>query len=121
MTDSLQARLRAALDAAGIGWGAPPTDLQVTLADGRRVVYRPTLALQAVERGGRPVIVHVFEPASPWGVVRRLVAFRRDWGGRYHLLVVAPDARADELPPESFDTLVRESELGRLAEYLGQG
>lgn len=118
---SVESRVRAALDAAGVAYRADPTPLPVRLADRREVQFRPTLALESARAAeDRTVLVYAIEPATPWGSLRRLGAFRRTWGQEYHLLVVAPDARAPDVPREAYDTLVRESELARIAQLIGR-
>jgi len=117
---ALATRVRAALAAADIEWAAVPPSFEVTLADRRVVHYRPTFALTGAEVEGRPVLVHVIEPGTPWGALRRLGAFRRQHHARFHLLVVAPNDLTATLLAETYDSLVPATAIDSLPARLGR-
>ena len=107
---SLEQQVIALLDAVGVRYERAPR-FDVTLADRRQVVYRVNLLLPEVRARGRQVVIDVLEEATPWGGVRRMVAFKRAWGATHYLLVVAAPAAAAGLSPESYHQLIVADDL----------
>lgn len=79
---------------------------EVELAPERHATFIPEIVLTEDRKDGRRIIVEPIGSVQPGGGVRRLAAFRRQFGGEYFLVVVAKRVVIPHVPEDASDALV---------------
>ena len=91
---------------------------EVQLARGRRATFAPDIVLTDARKEERAILVEAVASTRPGGGVRRLIAFLREFGPKYFLVVVAKRVLLHHIPEEAYDALVPLEDFAQLDALL---
>lgn len=119
LSGKLEQQLCQRLGIAGVVHSHSPRHYEVRFPDGQVAAYAPMVVLRSRGREGKTVVIEAIEDVnSP--MLRKIVAFRGQYGAEFYIIVVATDEVLDEIPLATYDescSVVNVSTLvARLAE-----
>ena len=119
LSSKLEQNLCNWLGMAGIVHSHSPRHYEVRYEEGRVAAYAPQIVLRGRGREGKSVVIEAVEDLkSP--ILRKIVAFRGQYGQEFYLIVVASDEVLEELSVTAYDescsTTSVKTLIARLAE-----
>ncbi len=90
------------LSRVGITHSHSPRHFEVSFEGDIVAAYAPMIVLRGRGRGGKTVVIEAAEELNQ-GVLDKIVAFRRKFGGEFYLIFVAPEEIVDLVPPSVYD------------------
>ena len=120
---SLEQVLCNHLTGRGIAHSHTPLYFEVRLEDGKRAAYTPLMVLRGRGREGKTVVVECLESMDR-SLLKKIQAFRDQYGAEFYLVFVAEEELLDELPLSAYDEATDlqhiNSLIARLAAYNSQ-
>jgi hypothetical protein len=107
------------LNNAGITHSHAPRHFEVRLADNQVAAYAPMLVLRGRGREGKSVVIECSDDADSAGL-RKVAAFRTQYGQEFYVILVAPDEVLDEAPIAAFDESCPAINLNTLISRLAE-
>jgi hypothetical protein len=86
----------------------------------RFVLYVPSLLLTERRKEGREIVIEPIDSVRPGGGLRRLQGFRRRYGDRYFVVVVARRALHAHISPYAYNEIFPLEDFSLLEQFLRQ-
>jgi len=119
LSGKLEQNLCNWLGMAGIVHSHSPRHYEVRYDEGRVAAYAPQIVLRGRGREGKSVVIEAVEDTqSP--ILRKIVAFRQQYGQEFYLIVVATDEVLDELPLSIYDESCSTTNVNTLISRLAE-
>jgi len=83
-------------------------------------LYVPSIVLTESRKDGREIVIEPVDSARPGGGVRRLQGFRRQYGDKYFVVVVARRGLRPHLPENAYNLLFPLEDFQPLDEFLSR-
>ncbi|HEB54271.1 MAG TPA: hypothetical protein ENI87_13545, partial [bacterium] len=97
LSNRLEQQLCNRLGIAGVVHSHSPRHYEIRYGDGKVAAYAPMIVLRGRGREGKGVVIEAVEdPKAP--ILKKIVAFREQYGQEFYIIVVASDDVLDELP-----------------------
>ena len=90
------------LGLAGVVHSHSPRHYEVRFEDGRVAAYAPMIVLRGRGREGKSVVIEAVEEADA-PILRKVVAFRAQYGQEFYIIFVASDDVLDEVTLAAYD------------------
>ncbi|MFO1076941.1 MAG: hypothetical protein U1E73_04355 [Planctomycetota bacterium] len=119
LSSRLEQNLCHWLGMAGIVHSHAPRHYEVRYEDNRVAAYAPQIVLRGRGREGKSVVIEAVEdPQSP--ILRKIVAFRAQYGQEFYLIVVASDDVLEQIPLLAFDESCSTTNVNTLIARLAE-
>ncbi|MCA8964008.1 MAG: hypothetical protein H6838_01400 [Planctomycetes bacterium] len=90
------------LGLAGVVHSHSPRHYEVRYEDGRVAAYAPMIVLRGRGREGKSVVIEAVEEADA-PIMRKVIAFRSQYGQEFYIIFVASDDVLDEVTLAAYD------------------
>lgn len=120
LSSAIEQNICHRLGMAGIVHSHSPRHYEVRFEEGGRVAaYAPQIVLRGRGREGKSVVIEgVEDPKSP--ILKKITAFRGQYGQEFYVIVVASDDVLDELPLSCFDESCSTTNVNTLISRLAE-
>ncbi|MCA8952769.1 MAG: hypothetical protein KDE27_24880 [Planctomycetes bacterium] len=120
LSSRLEQNLCHWLGMAGIVHSHSPRHYEVRFdEEGRVAAYAPQIVLRGRGREGKSVVIEAVEdPNAP--ILRKIVAFRAQYGQEFYVIVVASDEVLDDIPLAAFDESCSTTNVNTLIARLAE-
>lgn len=107
------------LSNAGVAHSHSPRHFEVRVNDTQVAAYAPMLVLRGRGREGKSVVVEACEDAtSP--ILKKISAFRGQYGQEFYVILVAPDEVLDDAPVSAYDESCSATGMSTLISRLAE-
>jgi hypothetical protein len=107
------------LSNAGVAHSHSPRHFEVRVTDNQVAAYAPMLVLRGRGREGKSVVVEACEDAtSP--ILKKISAFRAQYGQEFYVILVAPDEVLDDAPVSAYDESCSATSMSTLISRLAE-
>lgn len=107
------------LSNAGVAHSHSPRHFEVRVNDSQVAAYAPMLVLRGRGREGKSVVVEACEDAtSP--ILKKISAFRAQYGQEFYVILVAPDEVLDDAPVSAHDESCSATSMSTLISRLAE-
>ncbi len=107
------------LSNAGVAHSHSPRHFEVRVNDTQVAAYAPMLVLRGRGREGKSVVVEACEDAtSP--ILKKISAFRGQYGQEFYVILVAPDEVLDDAPVSAYDESCSATSMSTLISRLAE-
>lgn len=107
------------LGIAGVVHSHSPRHYEVRYVEGQVAAYAPMIVLRGRGREGKSVVIEaVEESAAP--ILRKVTAFRDQYGQEFYVILVAPDDILDDVPLAAFDESCSATNVNTLIARLAE-
>ena len=107
------------LGQAGVAHSHTPRHFEVSIQDKQVAAYAPMIVLRGRGREGKSVVIEAAEDLkSP--ILPKIVAFRRQYGQEYYVILIAPDEVLDEAPLATYDEACATTDVNTLIARLAE-
>ncbi|MBL8739310.1 MAG: hypothetical protein JNL12_22980, partial [Planctomycetes bacterium] len=97
LSSKLEQDLCNRLGMAGVVHSHSPRHYEIRFEDGKVAAYAPMVVLRGRGREGKGVVIEAIEePNAP--ILRKIVAFRSQYGQEFYIILVGTDEVLDEAP-----------------------
>ena len=104
---------------AGVAHSHTPRHFEVSIQDKQVAAYSPMIVLRGRGREGKSVVIEAAEDLkSP--ILPKIVAFRRQYGQEYYVILIAPDEVLDEAPLSTYDEACATTDVSTLIARLAE-
>lgn len=119
LSSRLEQNLCHWLGMSGIVHSHSPRHYEVRYEDNRVAAYAPQIVLRGRGREGKSVVIEAVEdPQSP--ILRKIIAFRAQYGQEFYLILVANDEVLDLIPLAAFDESCSTTNVNTLIARLAE-
>ena len=119
LSSRLEQQLCNRLGIAGVVHSHSPRHYEVRYTEGRVAAYAPMIVLRGRGREGKSVVIEaVEEPTAP--ILRKIEAFRSQYGQEFYVILVATDEVLDEVPLATFDESCSATNVNTLIARLAE-
>lgn len=119
LSSRLEQNLCHWLGMSGIVHSHSPRHYEVRYEDNRVAAYAPQIVLRGRGREGKSVVIEAVEdPQSP--ILRKIIAFRAQYGQEFYLILVAADEVLDQIPLSAFDESCSTTNVNTLIARLAE-
>jgi hypothetical protein len=119
LSSRLEQHLCNWLGRAGIVHSHSPRHYEIRYEEGRVAAYAPQIVLRGRGREGKSVVIEAVEDLdSP--ILRKIIAFRSQYGQEFYLIVVAADEVLDDVPLAAFDESCSTTNVNTLIARLAE-
>lgn len=119
MTSRLEQQLCDQLTRRGIAHSHTPRYFEVQFEDQQRAAYAPLMVLRGRGREGKTVILECLETLDR-GLLKKISAFREQYGSEFYVVFVAPEEVLDELPLSAYDDATDTQHMNTLVSRLAE-
>jgi hypothetical protein len=102
LSSRLEQTLCSRLGLAGVVHSHSPRHYEVRYADGQVAAYAPQIVLRGRGREGKSVVIEAVEDGKA-SILRKIVAFRSQYGQEFYVILVATDEVLDEVELAAYD------------------
>ncbi|MFM1871899.1 MAG: hypothetical protein RL398_1321, partial [Planctomycetota bacterium] len=96
-----------------------PRHYEVRFEDGKVAAYAPMIVLRGRGREGKSVVIEAVEdPNAP--ILRKVIAFRAQYGQEFYIIFVANDDVLDAVPLAAYDESCAETNVNTLVARLAE-
>lgn len=107
------------LGLAGVVHSHSPRHYEVRFEDGKVAAYAPMVVLRGRGREGKSVVIEAVEdPNAP--ILRKVIAFRAQYGQEFYIIFVANDDVLDAVPLAAYDESCAETNVNTLIARLAE-
>lgn len=107
------------LGQAGVAHSHTPRHFEVRLEGAQVAAYAPMVVLRGRGREGKSVVIEALEDeGSP--LLRKIIAFRTQYGQEFYVILVAPDDVLDEVPLSAHDEACSATNVSTLVARLAE-
>jgi hypothetical protein len=107
------------LGLAGVVHSHSPRHYEVRFEDGKVAAYAPMIVLRGRGREGKSVVIEAVEdPNAP--ILRKVIAFRAQYGQEFYIIFVANDDVLDAVPLAAYDESCAETNVNTLVARLAE-
>jgi hypothetical protein len=107
------------LGQAGVAHSHTPRHFEVSIQDKQVAAYSPMIVLRGRGREGKSVVIEAAEDLKN-PILPKIVAFRRQYGQEYYLILIAPDEVLDEVPLSTYDEACAKTDVNTLIARLAE-
>lgn len=119
LSSRLEQQLCNRLGLAGVVHSHSPRHYEVRYSEGQVAAYAPMIVLRGRGREGKSVVIEgIDEVEAP--ILRKIVAFRGQYGQEFYVIMVADDEVLDEVPLASFDESCSSTNVNTLIARLAE-
>ncbi len=119
LSNRLEQQLCNRLGIAGVVHSHSPRHYEVRYSEGLVAAYAPMIVLRGRGREGKSVVIEGVEDAKT-PILRKIVAFRGQYGQEFYVIMVAEDEVLDEVPLASFDESCSATNVNTLIARLAE-
>jgi hypothetical protein len=102
LSSKLEQDLCNRLGMAGVVHSHSPRHYEIRFDDAKVAAYAPMIVLRGRGREGKGVVIEAVEdPSAP--ILRKIVAFRAQYGQEFYVILVGSDEVLDEAPMAAYD------------------
>lgn len=107
------------LGQAGVAHSHSPRHFEVSLQEKQVAAYAPMVVLRGRGREGKSVVIEAVEDdKNP--IVSKIVAFRRQYGQEYYVILIGTDEALDEIPLATYDESCAVTDVNTLIARLAE-
>ncbi|MEZ6036149.1 MAG: hypothetical protein R3F29_01625 [Planctomycetota bacterium] len=119
LSNRLEQQLCHRLGIAGVVHSHSPRHYEIRYQDSKVAAYAPMIVLRGRGREGKGVVIEAIEdPKAP--ILRKIVAFREQYGQEFYIILVATDEVLDEVPLASYDESCSATNVNTLIARLAE-
>lgn len=119
LSSKLEQDLCNRLGMAGVVHSHSPRHYEIRFEDGKVAAYAPMVVLRGRGREGKGVVIEAIEePNAP--ILRKIVAFRSQYGQEFYIILVGTDEVLDEAPLASYDESCSATNVNTLIARLAE-
>lgn len=107
------------LGQAGVAHSHSPRHFEVSLQEKQVAAYAPMVVLRGRGREGKSVVIEAVEDAKN-PIVSKIVAFRRQYGQEYYVILIGTDEALDEIPLATYDESCAVTDVNTLIARLAE-
>lgn len=107
------------LGQAGVAHSHSPRHFEVSLLEKQVGAYAPMIVLRGRGREGKSVVIEAAEDAAD-AMLKKVVAFRRQYGQEYYVIFVASDDVLDEVELATYDEACATTNINTLIARLAE-
>ncbi len=119
LSSKLEQELCNRLGIAGIVHSHSPRHYEVRLTETQVAAYAPMVVLRGRGREGKGVVIEAIEDAKA-AILRKIVAFRAQYGQEFYVILVATDEVLDDVPLTSYDESCASTNVNTLIARLAE-
>lgn len=107
------------LGIAGVVHSHSPRHYEVRYAEGQVAAYAPMIVLRGRGREGKSVVIEAVEETTA-PILRKVTAFRTQYGQEFYVILVATDEVLDDVPMVAFDESCSTTNVNTLIARLAE-
>jgi len=119
LSSKLEQHLCHRLGFAGVVHSHSPRHYEVRYPEGLVAAYAPMIVLRGRGREGKSVVIEAVDDAQAT-ILRKIVAFRDQYGQEFYVILVAADEVLDEVPLAAFDESCSATNVNTLIARLAE-
>ena len=119
LSSRLEQQLCNRLGLAGVVHSHSPRHYEVRYTEGKVAAYAPMIVLRGRGREGKSVVIEAIEESEA-PILRKIVAFRGQYGQEFYVILVAPDDVLDEVPLSVHDESCSATNVNTLIARLAE-
>lgn len=119
LSSRLEQSLCNRLGIAGVVHSHSPRHYEVRYPEGQVAAYAPQIVLRGRGREGKSVVVEAIEEADA-PILRKVIAFRAQYGQEFYVILVAADEVLDEVPVAAYDESCSATNVNTLIARLAE-
>lgn len=119
LSSKIEQHLCNRLGIAGVVHSHSPRHYEVRYSEGLVAAYAPQIVLRGRGREGKSVVVEAVEEADA-PILRKVVAFREQYGQEFYVILVAADEVLDEVPVAAYDESCSSTNVNTLIARLAE-
>jgi hypothetical protein len=119
LSSRLEQQLCNRLGIAGVVHSHSPRHYEVRYAEGQVAAYAPMIVLRGRGREGKGVVIEAIDEAKA-PILRKVIAFRSQYGQEFYVILVASDDVLDEVPLASYDESCPSTNVNTLIARLAE-
>ena len=119
LSSKLEQQLCNRLGIAGVVHSHSPRHYEVRYSEGLVAAYAPQIVLRGRGREGKSVVVEAVEEADA-PILRKVIAFREQYGQEFYVIMVAADEVLDELAVTAYDESCSSTNVNTLIARLAE-
>ena len=119
LSSKIEQQLCNRLGIAGVVHSHSPRHYEVRFAEGLVAAYAPQIVLRGRGREGKSVVVEAIEEAQA-PILRKIIAFREQYGQEFYVILVAADEILDEVPVAAYDESCSSTNVNTLIARLAE-
>jgi hypothetical protein len=116
---SLEQNVCDRLGHAGVAHSHTPRHFEVSVLEKQVAAYAPMIVLRGRGREGKSVVIETVEDLKN-PILPKIVAFRRQYGQEYYVILIAPDEVLDEVPLATYDEACATTDISTLIARLAE-
>ncbi|MEQ1630785.1 MAG: hypothetical protein ABL997_00335 [Planctomycetota bacterium] len=104
---------------AGVAHSHSPRHFEVSLQEKQVAAYAPMIVLRGRGREGKSVVVESIEDVKN-PIVSKIIAFRRQYGQEYYVILISPDEVLDVIELATYDEACATTDVSTLIARLAE-
>lgn len=102
LSSKLEQDLCNRLGMAGVVHSHSPRHYEIRFEDSKVAAYAPMIVLRGRGREGKGVVIEAIEDGTA-AILRKITAFRGQYGAEFYVILVGPDEALDDAPLSAYD------------------
>jgi hypothetical protein len=119
LSSLLEQQLCNRLGIAGVVHSHSPRHYEIRYAESQVAAYAPMIVLRGRGREGKSVVIEAIAEANA-PILRKVIAFRAQYGQEFYVILVAPDEVLDEIPLSAYDESCSSTNVNTLIARLAE-
>ncbi|HEX6810119.1 MAG TPA: hypothetical protein VF384_00725 [Planctomycetota bacterium] len=119
LSSLLEQQLCNRLGIAGVVHSHSPRHYEIRYAEGLVAAYAPMIVLRGRGREGKSVVIEAISEANA-PILRKVIAFRGQYGQEFYVILVASDEVLDEIPVTAYDESCSSTNVNTLIARLAE-
>jgi hypothetical protein len=119
LSNRLEQQLCNRLSIAGVVHSHSPRHYEIRYDENRVAAYAPMIVLRGRGREGKGVVIEAIEDSKA-AILRKIIAFREQYGSEFYVILVAADDVLDEVALTSYDESCASSNVNTLIARLAE-
>ncbi len=119
LSNRLEQQLCHRLGIAGVVHSHSPRHYEIRYEDGKVAAYAPMVVLRGRGREGKGVVIEAIEDPKA-AILRKIVAFRGQYGTEFYVILVATDEVLDGVPLAAYDESCSSTNVNTLIARLAE-
>jgi len=119
LSSLLEQQLCNRLGIAGVVHSHSPRHYEIRYGESQVAAYAPMIVLRGRGREGKSVVIEAIAEASA-PILRKVIAFRAQYGQEFYVILVAPDEVLDEIPVAAYDESCSSTNVNTLIARLAE-
>lgn len=119
LSNRLEQQLCNRLGIAGVVHSHSPRHYEIRYSETTVAAYAPMIVLRGRGREGKGVVIEAIEEPNA-AILKKIVAFREQYGQEFYVILVADDEVLDEVPLSSYDESCASTDVHTLIARLAE-